>query len=146
MKIVPITLKEANEFVKAHHRHHNGTVGHRFSIGLKDNRNQLCGVAICGRPISRHLDNGLTLEVNRLCTDGQRNACSMLYGACIRIAKEMGYQKVITYTLETENGASLRASNFVNEGVAGGKIWTGNRKKDNGVPQVMKNRWAYYIR
>ena len=147
MKIIPITLKKANEFVNAHHRHHNGTVGHKFSVGLLNNQEQLCGVAICGRPVSRHYDrDGLTLEINRLCTNGEKNACSMLYGACIRIAREMGYHKVITYTLESENGASLRASNFVNEGVAGGKMWTGKRRKNNGVPQVLKKRWAYYIR
>jgi hypothetical protein len=80
----------------------------------------LCGVAICGRPVSRHLDNGLILEVNRLCTDGTYNACSKLYSACKRIAKEMGYDKIITYILESENGASLKASGFICEGSAGG--------------------------
>ena len=119
LKIRPCDLKTANEFVKNYHRHHKPTVGHKFSISCYDD-DRLCGVAICGRPVSRHLDNGLILEVNRLCTDGTYNACSKLYSACKRIAKEMGYDKIITYILESENGASLIASGFVCEGSAGG--------------------------
>lgn len=145
MEIIPITLKIANDFVKKNHRHHDSTVGCKFAIGLKEN-DQLVGVAICGRPVSRFLDDGLTLEINRLCVlDGYYNACSMLYGASVRIAKHMGYKRVITYILESENGASLRASNFIDEGIAGGKTWTGVRKKDNGVPKEMKRRYAKYL-
>lgn len=145
MKIIPITLKTANEYVMAHHRHHKATVGCKFAIGLLNNDdNQLCGVAICGRPVSRYLDNGLTLEINRLCTDGTKNACSKLYGGCIKVAKAMGYRRVITYTLESEDGASLKASNFKFDGIAGGKQWTGCRKRDNG-PREMKKRWVYDI-
>lgn len=144
MKIIPITLKEANGFVASYHRHHRPTVGCKFAIGLQNN-GDLVGVAICGRPVSRYLDDGLTLEVNRLCTDGTENACSMLYGAACRIAKEMGYRKVITYTLESESGASLRASNFRFDGIAGGEIWTGNRRRDNGVPYEKKKRWIYEV-
>lgn len=144
MKIMPITLKTANEYVARKHRHHKPVTGCKFCIGVEDS-GQLVGVAICGRPVSRYLDNGATLEVNRLCTNGARNACSMLYGACTRIAHEMGYAKVITYILASENGASLKAANFVCEGTAGGKIWTGSRKHDNGVPQEMKQRYVYVI-
>lgn len=125
MTIVPITIKTANKFVKEHHRHHDSCTGCKFSIGLIEN-GSLIGVAICGRPVSRHLDDGFTLEVNRCCViEGHKNGCSQLYGACCRIAKEMGYSKVITYTLESEHGTSLKASNFVCEGMAGGKMWTG---------------------
>ena len=85
------------------------------------------GVAIVGRPVSRYLDNGLTLEVNRLCTTGEKNVCSMLYAAAARAAKAMGYQKIITYTLDTEPGASLRAAGWTCMGLAGGKRWTGKR-------------------
>ena len=141
LEIRPITFREACSFIDRHHRHHRATVGHKFSIGLFDN-NQLVGVAVCGRPVSRHLDNGTTCEVNRLCTDGTRNACSMLYGACCRIAREMGYKKIITYILESENGASLRAGNFINDGIAGGTHWTGKRsKKTQTAPHEMKTRW-----
>jgi hypothetical protein len=142
LKIVPITLKVANSFVIEHHRHHDSCTGCRFAIGVIGN-GDLIGVCICGRPVSRYLDDGLTLEVNRCCVkDGFKNACSKLYGACCRIAKEMGYIKVITYTLESEEGTSLVASNFTCEGVAGGKIWTGIRNRDNGVPKEMKKRWV----
>lgn len=144
MKIVPITFKVANEFVSQNHRHHKPTVGCKFCVGCKVGE-QLVGVAICGRPVSRYLDDGKTLEINRLCTDGTRNACSKLYGACVRIAREMGYEKVITYILASENGASLKTANFICEGEAGGVMWTGSRKRDNGVPQEMKQRYVYVI-
>ena len=140
-EIIPVTLKQANEYVTNYHRHHKAVRGCKFCVALKQ-ENEIVGVAICGRPVSRHYDDGRTLEINRLCTNGQRNACSRLYGACTRIAKEMGYKKVITYILESENGASLKASNFVCEGTAGGKIWTGERRRDNGVPKEMKKRWV----
>lgn len=145
MKIVPLTLRVANDYVKTYHRHHKPVTGCKFCIGVEDS-GQLVGVAICGRPVSRYLDNGKTLEVNRLCTNGTRNACSMLYGACTRIARDMGYEKVITYILESENGASLKAANFVCEGEAGGVIWTGERKRDNGVPKERKKRFVYIIK
>lgn len=145
MQIIPITLKKANAFVTKYHRHHKACVGCKFCIGLLDNQQRLCGVAICGRPVSRYLDDGITCEINRVCTNGTYNACSMLYGACVRTAKAMGYKCIITYTLQSENGASLRASNFVCEGVAGGKMWTGSRKRDNGVPPELKLRWAYKL-
>ncbi|MCM1062065.1 MAG: hypothetical protein NC452_17510 [Eubacterium sp.] len=145
MKIIPLTLRTANEYVAKHHRHHKPVAGCKFCIGC-ENGGQLVGVAICGRPVSRYYDNGTTLEINRLCTDGTKNACSKLYGACVRIAREMGYAKVITYILESEDGASLKASNFTCEGEAGGTIWTGSRKRDNGVPQEMKKRYVYLIK
>lgn len=143
MELTPITLRAANEFVSAHHRHHKPTVGHKFSIGVMDNE-KLVGVAICGRPVSRVLDDGHTLEVNRLCTDGTHNACSMLYAASARAAKAMGYRKIITYILESEPGTSLAAAGFQNEGPAGGLEWAGKRKpKDsNQYPHELKQRWA----
>lgn len=145
LHIEPCTLKEANSFVSNHHRHHKSTVGHKFSIAVY-NDDKLCGVAICGRPVSRYLDNGYTLEINRLCTDGTYNACSMLYEACARIAKDMGYKKIITYILQSENGSSLRASGYICEGEAGGEIWTGKRSgRDNGVPKERKTRWVKYF-
>lgn len=83
----------------------------------------MCGVAIAGQPIARKLDDGLTIEIRRVCTDGTHNACSILYGACSRVAKEMGYKRVITYTLQSETGTSLKASGFINCGEAGGVSW-----------------------
>ena len=141
MNIRPITFRQASDFINKYHRHHKATVVHKFSIGLFD-EDQLVGCAVCGRPVSRHLDDGVTCEINRLCTDGTKNACSMLYGACCRIAKEMGYERIITYILESENGASLKASNFVCDGVAGGTHWTGERNKGQNIPNEMKTRWS----
>lgn len=140
MEIRPITLKEASNFINSYHRHHKATVGHKFSVGLYEG-DKLIGCAVCGRPVSRFLDDGLTCEINRLCTDGTRNACSMLYGACCRIAKEMGYRKIITYILKSEDGASLKASNFICDGEAGGTHWTGERNKRQDIPNEMKTRW-----
>ena len=80
LEVCPITLKEANAFVEQHHRHHKPVTGHKFSIGCTDGE-KIVGIAIVGRPVSRYLDDGWTLEVNRLCTDGTHNACSMLYAA-----------------------------------------------------------------
>lgn len=102
----------------------------------------MVGCAVSGRPVSRHLDDGLTCEINRLCTDGTKNACSMLYGASCRVAKAMGYKKIITYILESENGASLKASNFVCEGKAGKPHWTGARNRGQAIPHEMKTRWV----
>lgn len=108
LKIVPISLRGANAYVRDHHRHHKPTVGHKFSIACADGQ-EIVGVAIVGRPVSRHLDDYWTLEVNRLCTDGTRNACSMLYAAAWRVARAMGYKRLITYILESEPGTSLKA-------------------------------------
>ena len=141
MEIRPITFREASEFINNHHRHHKATVGHKFSIGLYDDE-KLVGCAVCGRPVARYYDDGFTCEINRLCTDGTRNACSMLYGACCRIAKEMGYKKIITYILESESGASLKASNFMCEGKTGGTHWTGKRNRGQDIPSEMKTRWV----
>ena len=147
LMLIPVSLAEANAFVAQHHRHHKPVTGHKFSIGCTAD-GQLVGVAIVGRPVSRYLDDGQTLEVNRLCTDGTKNACSMLYGAAARAARAMGYRKIITYILDTEHGASLRAVGFVREGPAGGLEWTGRRKpKDSGqYPRQMKTRWSKTIK
>lgn len=112
MNIRPITFREACAFVAVLHRHNKPPRGHKFSVGLEDD-GKLVGVAMVGRPVARAFDDGLTCEVNRTCTDGTRNANSMLYGACRKAAFGMGYRRIITYTQADECGASLRASGFV---------------------------------
>ncbi len=145
LEIRPIHLKEAGEFVKMYHRHNIPPVGGKFAISCYADE-KLIGVAICGRPISRKLDDGTILEIYRLCTDGTKNACTKLYGACVRIARNMGYKKVITYTLSSEKGASLRAANFTCAGEAGGIAWTGVRHRDYFIsPPERKKRWEYKI-
>ena len=141
LTLTPVSLREANAFVEQHHRHHKSVTGHKFSIGCALD-GQLVGVAIMGRPVSRYLDNGLTLEVNRLCTTGAKNACSMLYAAAARAARAMGYRKIITYTLETEPGTSLRAAGWTCMGPAGGMRWTGERRPAADLyPPQMKLRY-----
>ena len=109
MKIIPVSLADANAFVDEYHRHNKPVVGHKFSIGLEMD-GQLAGVAIVGRPVARMLDNGRTLEVLRVCVkNGYKNANSKLYARCARIARLMGYESLITYTLQEESGSSLRA-------------------------------------
>lgn len=141
LEICPMTLKEANAYVEQHHRHHGPVVGHKFSIGCSDGE-KIVGVAIVGRPVSRYLDDGWTLEVNRCCTDGTRNACSILYAAAWRAARAMGYHKLITYILDTEPGTSLKAAGWKCIGKAGGLRWTGKRRPEVDLcPAQMKIKW-----
>lgn len=142
LRLQPTTLREANAFVAQHHRHHKPTVGHKFSIAVADEGGIVRGVAIVGRPVSRYLDDGYTLEVNRLCTDGARNACSMLYSAAWRAARAMGYRRIVTYILDTEDGGSLRAAGWHCDGEAGGPNWTGERERQVEMFPQMKIRYS----
>ena len=130
LELVPISQKEAKLFVKRHHRHHKPPVGSIFQVACS-NGNKIVGVAIVGRPVARLLDNGWTVEITRLCTIGTKNAASMLCAAAWRIAKNLGYKKLITYILDNETGTSLTAAGFKNIGECGGGKW--NRK---GRPRV----------
>lgn len=146
MEAVPIGLRDANAFVGVLHRHHGESRGHKFSIGA-EKYDRLVGVAIIGRPVARPLDNGFNAEVTRLCTDGTHNACSFLYGAAARAAKEMGYRKIYTYTLESEPGDSLRAAGWVREGLTAGGSWScKSRPRDDKHPTEPKWRWSRQLR
>lgn len=143
--VVPVELKEANEFIEVIHRHHKPVVGHRFSIGCVDESGTLHGVCIVGRPVARLA--GLprdVAEVTRLATDGTYNACSMLYSAAARACKAMGFQRIQTYTLPIEGGSSLRASGWKDEGDAGGGQWkhTDGKPRRTDQPTDVKTRWA----
>lgn len=141
MIITPITLAEACEFIAQHHRNHKPPVGHKFSIAVSDG-DTVRGVATIGRPVARHLDDGWTLEVNRVATDGAKNACSMLYGAAWRAAKAMGYKRLVTYTLPSESGASLRGAGWKCIGEAGGGNWNCKiRPRVDTEHQQQKLRW-----
>jgi len=122
LKIVPTSLREANAFVEKLHRHHKPVQGAKFAIACAVGE-EVRGVVIVGRPVARRSDDGWTLEVNRCCTDGTRNAPSLLYGAAWRAAKAMGYTRLITYTLPQEGGASLRGAGWKLLGFAGGGNW-----------------------
>jgi hypothetical protein len=123
LEISPIDFDQACAFIAKHHRHHLPPRGHKFSIAaVKDG--DLVGVVMVGRPVSRVRDDGLTLEVTRLCTTGERNACSILYGAAARAAFALGYRRIGTYILASENGASLRASGWRQLGDVKGRSWS----------------------
>jgi len=124
LAIVPLDLAEANELVSRWHRHHKPTVGHKFSIGVADESGEVIGAAIIGRPVARRSDDGWTLEVLRVSTDGTKNACSALYGAAWRAARAMGYRRLITYTLPSEGGTSLRAAGWKLVGETPGGSWS----------------------
>ncbi len=126
LELQPVTLKEAYYFIDQHHRHHKAPQGAKFAIACNDGP-KVVGVIVVGRPVARCLDDTWTAEVTRCCTDGTRNAPSMLYGAAWRAARAMGYKRLITYTLKTEPGTSLRAANWRLVGKAGGRSW--NRRE-----------------
>lgn len=119
----PMTLKEAERFVRLHHRHHLPPQGGLFAIAVSDAL-KVCGVAIVGRPVARNNADGWTAEVTRVATDGTKNACSMLYAACWRAARSMGYRRLITYTLKSEPGTSLRAAGWRLIGQTDGGSWS----------------------
>ncbi len=113
MRLVPVTISDARAFVAEYHRHNKPPLGGLFAIGLAD-ADELIGVAVVGRPVARMLQNGTTAEVTRVCIKepAPKNANSMLYGACWRAWRAMGGERLVTYTLASESGASLRASGW----------------------------------
>ena len=141
LTVVPCSLAEANTFVANHHRHHKPVPGAKFCIGIAVGEN-IRGVVIVGRPVSRMLDTGWTLEVNRCCTDGVANGCSMLYGAAWRAAKAMGYRRLITYTLPEEGGASLRAAGWNLLREAGGGSWS-RRTRPRVDTAPLQTKWLW---
>ena len=141
MRITPITLREASAFVEKHHRHHKPPQGALFAIAASEG-DQVVGVAIVGRPVARLANDGWTAEVTRLCTIGNKNACSMLYGASWRAARAMGYRKLITYTLPQEGGSSLRGAGWTCLGEAGGGSWSRkDRPRVDTHPTQIKLKW-----
>jgi hypothetical protein len=141
LEIIPCSLADANAMVSQYHRHHKPTPGAKFCLGITDGES-VRGVAIIGRPVSRILDDGWTLEVNRCCTDGVRNGCSMLYSAAWRAVRALGYRRLITYTMEQEGGASLRGAGWKLIGAAGGGSWNSkSRPRVDSHPLQEKLKW-----
>lgn len=142
LQTIPLPLDEANAFVRKHHRHHPPVIGAKFCIGVADEGGDVRGVAIVGRPVARGLDNGMTLEVTRVATDGAKDACSMLYGACRRATFALGYTKLVTYTLASESGVSLRAAGWKVLGEVKGRSWScKSRPRVDKHPTQDKLRW-----
>lgn len=157
MRVVPLTLAQANELVARLHRHHKPVIGHRFSIGAEQN-GKLVGAAIVGRPVAgkgpTHERQYVIASVTRLVTDGTPNACSFLYGAAARAARALGYEEIETFILHSEPGTSLRAVGWVFAGVSPGGSWDGRsgqldlagqtRRTDQ--PECAKQRWKKQLR
>ena len=144
--LVPLNLTQANDLVARLHRHHRPVVGHRFSIGVQCD-GELVGAAIVGRPVARMLDDGFTAEVTRCVSDGTKNVCSMLYAACWRAWRAMGGHRLITYTLASEPGTTLRAAGWrvLYETRERPKGWdTPSRKRTSGS-QAPKQLWEVAI-
>lgn len=145
LNLQPVDFDEACQFIKAYHRHHLPPQGYKFCVGVNDGE-KIVGVAIVGRPVSRMLDDGWTLEVTRTCTDGTKNANSMLYGAAWRATKALGYRKLITYTLPEESGKSLRAAGFNVIGTTSGGSWSRNgRLRIDKHPLQAKLKWQVNV-
>lgn len=123
LAVVPCELAEANAFIAEHHRHHKPVLRDRFNLAVADEDGVVRGVAMVGRPVARHRQDGWTCEVLRTCTDGTPNACSALYAAAWRACKALGYRRLGTYILASEPGTSLRAAGWVLIGERGGGTW-----------------------
>ena len=141
LELQPITYAEACTFIERHHRHHLPPVGWKFGIAVNDGV-QVVGVVTVGRPVARKLDNGWTLEVTRCCTDGSKNAASMLYGAAWRATKALGYKRLITYTLANEPGTSLAAAGWTALYQTRGASWNvPSRPRVDKHPLGQKTLW-----
>lgn len=144
IELRPVTRDVAFEFIRAHHRHHNVPTGGLWWHAIHNAEGSLAGVAIVGRPVARALDDGLTMEVTRLCTTGEQNGCSMLYGATRQAALAKGFRRGLTYILESENGASLRASGWTKLWETKGGSWdTPARPREDKAPTCPKHAYGW---
>ena len=152
-ELVSITLKEARCFINEFHRHNKPPHGWKFGVGIRK-QDELIGVAVAGRCISRVLDSKETIEITRVCTFEEKNANSFLYGAILRASKELGFKIAYTYTLESESGSSLLATGFKIDGfVKAGKTWDCNTRPriqidlfgNHTRPIDSKIRWKKYL-
>jgi hypothetical protein len=143
LSLAPISLAGANAFIRRHHRHHGGRCAHRFAVSICGPRGGVRGVAIAGNPVAKALCDGRTIEVSRTCTDGTKNANSMLYGAIWRAARALGYTRMITYTMPEESGSSLRAIGMREDGITEGRPWNRpKRPRQVDYPVGPKVRWV----
>lgn len=150
LHVVSVTLEEANRFILAFHRHHLDLMAglNRMALAACEPSGFVHGVAVLGQPVAlNRMANKSTLEVSRVATDGHPNACSVLYAACARSAKALGYQTIITYVLDSENGTSLRAAGWTrDEGYYGGIGWANRPGRRDAHPIGPKGRWRLDLR
>ncbi len=142
---IPLELKQANEYVSNSHRHHDPVYRDKYRIGCLSG-GELVGIVQVGRPVSRMLDDGKTLEVVRLCSNGEKNVCSFLYSRAARIAKELGYKRIITYILDSESGSSVIAAGWKYEASIKGHSWNcPSRPRNTTAPTCDKKRYVKYL-
>lgn len=141
VRVVPMVLKKAYPYVTEWHRHLSRPQGALFAVAA-ERAGEICGVAVVGRPNARNAQTGWRVEIIRVATNGAYNACSILYGACSRAAQALGYCEIVTKTLETEPGASLRAANFTEDGMTEGGEWSRpSRARKPAEEPGRKRRW-----
>lgn len=146
--IAPLTIKAANAYIEAHHRHHKRVQGHRFSLGASITGSLgdqvTVGVCVVGRPVARAVNQQFVAEVTRLCTQGHPHVCSKLYAAAARACKAMGFWRIQTYTLASEPGTSLVAAGWSKDGDVRGRGWSCESRPRRGDrhPHTDKIRWA----
>lgn len=151
LRLVPITFKAAKAFIAEHHRHNKPPTGGKFALGAVA-EDTLVGVAVVGRPVARMLDDGFTAEVTRVCVieGAPMNACSFLYGRAWRVWQQMGGLRMVTYTLQSEGGFSLRGAGWRVLGDVPGRsrpCWKGP-DRDRAVQEVFaepKRRWGVEV-
>lgn len=155
--VKPITIKRANEFIEKNHRHHRPTARNtgRWALAAYDLNNKMVGAVIAGNPVSATYMDGVTIELTRLCVheSAPKGTCSFLISRCCSIWKMMGGEKIITYTLASETGASLRGAGWTLAAtVKPHKRWL-NKTKSDGIARadlhvytVSKYRWERILK
>lgn len=144
--VVPCSKEKAGEFITALHRHHLPLDFGSYSLAVCDPVGRVHGVCIVGRTTTQHIDDGWTLEVRRVCTDGHPNACSALYAASWKFVHALGYRRLISYTLPEEGGASLRAIGWHRVDNVGGNSWAHRNTRGYDIHPVGKKvRWEISV-
>lgn len=102
------------------------------------------GWALLGRPSSPTLQARGYVEVTRVAVEeGNKGACSMLYGACARAARRLA-RPVTTYTLRREPGVSLRGAGWVPVALVAaprGRGWANRPGRGDQRDREPKVRW-----
>lgn len=141
--VIPCTRDEAQFYVALFHRHHGASVGARFSLAVIDESGRVRGVAMMGRPVARGFSSRTVLELTRMATDGCDNAPSALYGAARRVAREMGFHRIVTYIRSDEPGTSLKAAGWHPENLLVGRSWdTRSRPREDKTEIIGRVRWG----
>lgn len=152
LNVKPITIKAANEFIKGFHRHHRPTIRNsgRWALEAIDSAGKTVGVVIAGNPVSATYMDGETIELTRLCVkeDAPKGTCSFLLSRCCKIWRAMGGTKLITYTLSSESGASLKGAGWKLAGTVKPHNRWKNKEKVDGIErahleiyELTKHRW-----